>query len=189
MHARYLFKMGGIAGGKSNLLQMLSVASSFLMLGTHSSSSCAHTDVYFCKGLKVSKLPQLKALLDYVSKQKKKCARTTRNLMEDIKMWVGQFPQLKQYASKFEGTTAERMLQLKDNDLVNEFCIGSEVDRLYLLMQLARVREHERVQEHARDQAGVLLEEQEEELENTESKRLTTIEMATIHASAASGVR
>ena len=31
--ARYLFKMGAIAGGKSNLLQMLSVASSFLMLG------------------------------------------------------------------------------------------------------------------------------------------------------------
>ena len=32
-NARYLFKMGAIAGGKSNLLQMLSVASSFLMLG------------------------------------------------------------------------------------------------------------------------------------------------------------
>ena len=109
--------------------------------------------------------------MDYESKQGKKCSRTTlKVLMDDTKKWIEQFPELKEYSSKFEGSTGERMLQLNDDELLNEFGIDSKVDRQYvpywtsvlvykafgkyLLLQLAHVEEHERANSQNCNQTG-----------------------------------
>jgi hypothetical protein len=122
----YLLKGGTVA--ESHLLQMLSVASSFLMLG-----------------VKVSRLPQLVDFMEYEAKQKQKCWRITlKALTEDMRRWFEAFPQLKRYHQYFEGIAADRMLQLTNEELVRKFEMESDVDRQYLLLQLARVREHEK---------------------------------------------
>ena len=143
----------------------------------------------------MSKLPQLKALMDYESKQGKKCSRAMlKVLMDDTKKWIEQFPELKEYSSKFEGSTGERMLQLKDSELLNEFSIESKVDRQYvphltrvlayrvlgryLLLQLARVEEHERASSRicnqtgtaSTTQAGVLSDQEREEKAELQSR-------------------
>jgi hypothetical protein len=172
----YLFKMGGMAAGKSNFLQMLSVASSFLMLG-----------------VKVSKLPDLKRLMEYESKQKKKIARTSLESMQAIgvQKWFQQFPQLKEYSSRFAELTPDQMLKLKDGDLLETFNIENNVDRQYLLLQLARVQEHEQVDlcsqksVHAKQivEANVLLDEHVDSLACKES-----IEMVSMHGQSTRGL-
>ena len=132
----YLSKMGGLTG--VNFLQLLSVASSFVMLGVKlskpgaSPTACDACDALLCTHLMPGKLPQLKVLLNYKSKQEMKCARTTaKAIAEDTRIWVEKFPQLKKYGPKFEGLQSKRLLQLKDVELLNEFGIESDVDRRY----------------------------------------------------------
>ena len=125
-------------------------------------------------------------------------------LMDDTKKWIEQFPELKEYSSKFEGSTGERMLQLKDDELLNEFGIDSKVDRQYvphwtsvlvykafgryLLLQLARVEEHERANSQNCNQtgatsttnAGVLWDEEKEEKAEPQTRAPLLIEMSKI---------
>ena len=159
-------------------------------------------------GVKLSKLPQLKALMDYESKQGKKCSRAMlKVLMVDTKKWIEQFLELKEYSSKFEGLTGERMLQLKDNELLSQFGIDSKVDRQYvphwtnllaykvfgryLLLQLAHVEEHEQANFQNCNQTGasttthpgVLLDEEKEEKAEPQTQAPLLIEMGEIHSS------
>ena len=80
--------------------------------------------------MKLSKLPQLKALMDYEAKQKQKCCRTTlKALANSPSKWVEQFAQLAGNGRRFEGVSGQRMLQLTNEDLRREFGIESNVDR------------------------------------------------------------
>jgi hypothetical protein len=125
----YLLKMSQTGSGHSNLLQMLSVASSFLMLG-----------------IKCSKLPQLKALLDSASKQQRKCKRMVLGpSAEDLKKWLASFQQFKVLIPKFDGMTGTQMLEMYDDEPLKQLGLYSEVDRKYLLLQIARVREHAKI--------------------------------------------
>ena len=124
------------------------------------------------------------------------------------------FPQLNEYGPKFEGLPSKWLMHLKDDELLNEFGIVSDVDRRtvnglacsailhcihyccvlrYLLLQLARVREHERVAAHT-IQSGVLAEEQEQEQDakaELKRQRPPSIEMGKLrpaHSQASTGV-
>ena len=55
--------------------------------------------------------------------------------MEDVKKWMEQFAQLKEYSTKFAKITGEQMLRLKDDELSNVFAMESAVDRLYASYQ------------------------------------------------------
>ena len=82
--------------------------------------------------MKLSKLPQLKALMDYEAKQKQKCCRTTlKALANSPSKWVEQLAQLAGNGRRFEGVSGQRMLQLTNEDLRREFGIESNVDRQY----------------------------------------------------------
>jgi hypothetical protein len=84
------------------------------------------------EGVKLSKLPQLKALMDYEAKQKQKCCRTTLKALADSPSeWVERFAQLAGYGHRFEGISGQRMLQLTNEDLRGKFGIESNVDRQY----------------------------------------------------------
>ena len=96
---------------------MLSVASSFLMLG-----------------IKCSKLPQLKALLDSASKQQRKCERMVLGpSSEDLKKWLASFEQFKVLIPKFDGMTGTQMLAMYDDEPLKQLGVYSEVDRKYLV--------------------------------------------------------
>lgn len=96
---------------------MLSVASSFLMLG-----------------IKCSKLPQLKALLDSASKQQRKCKRMVLGpSAEDLKKWLASFEQFKVLVPKFDGMTGTQMLKMYDDEPLKQLGLYSEVDRKYLV--------------------------------------------------------
>jgi hypothetical protein len=125
----YLLKRSQTGSGDLNALQMLSVASSFLMLG-----------------IKCSKLPQLKALLDSASKQQGKCKRMVLGpSAEDLKKWLASFEQFKVLIPKFDGMTGTQMLEMYDDEPLKQLGLYSEVDRKYLLLQIARVREHAKI--------------------------------------------
>ena len=53
-------------------------------------------------------------------------------LSESTKNWMQHFPQLEEYASKFECVSGEQMLELKDEELLCNFDIESDVDRQYV---------------------------------------------------------
>ena len=72
--------------------------------------------------------------------QQKKCLRTTQKSMEDAQKWMEQFAQLKGYSTQFAKITGEQMLQLKDEELFNDFAIHSAVDRLYVSYHLFATR-------------------------------------------------
>ena len=65
--------------------------------------------------------------------QKKKIARTSLESMQAIgvQKWFQQFPQLKEYSSRFAELTPDQMLKLKDGDLLETFNIENNVDRQY----------------------------------------------------------
>ena len=41
------------------------------------------------------------------------------------------FPQLNEYGPKFEGLPSKQLMHLKDDELLNEFGIVSDVDKMY----------------------------------------------------------
>ena len=51
--------------------------------------------------------------------------------MQAVQKWFQQFPQLKEYSSRFAELTPDQMLKLKDGDLLETFNIENNVDRQY----------------------------------------------------------
>ena len=85
-------------------------------------------------GIKCSKLPQLKALLDSASKQQGKCKRMVLGpSAEDLKKWLASFEQFKVLIPKFDGMTGTQMLEMYDDEPLKELGLYSEVDRKHLV--------------------------------------------------------
>ena len=88
-------------------------------------------------GIKCSKLPQLKALLDSASKQQGKCKRMVLGpSAEDLKKWLASFEQFKVLIPKFDGMTGTQMLEMYDDEPLKQLGLYSEVDHKYLVLFL-----------------------------------------------------
>ena len=109
------------------LLLLLSIASSFFMLG-----------------IKLCKLPLLKGLWDEEKKQKRKQARAAPSgAAHLITPWLRDIGQLAEYVDLFERAgmvTADAIVNIDSDAPLIEIGMDDEVDRKYLLLQLARVR-------------------------------------------------
>ena len=113
-----------------NLVTLLSIASSYLMLG-----------------IKLCKLPLLKGLWDEEGKQTKKLSRVTLDALTDgVVPWLKRIGQLSEYVPHLEeaGLSADEILGIRSEEPLIKLGIQDEVDRMYLLLQLARVRAHAR---------------------------------------------
>jgi uncharacterized protein YaaQ len=98
---------------------------------------------FFMLGVKLGKVPPLKALLDEEAKQKKKLKRATLNAdVNDAAQWLKAIPDLKQYAALLveKEITGKRLLQINSDEPLRQLGIEVETDRKYFLLQLARVR-------------------------------------------------
>ena len=112
--------------GQISFLVLLSTASSFLQLG-----------------VKLSKLPLLKVSFYQRRKEKSKVTRSKLGKgCDDLQEWLKHIPNLSQYANMFTqaGITGEQLVAvMSDTELIN-LGMEQEIDRKYLLLQLARVR-------------------------------------------------
>jgi len=96
-------------------------------------------------GIKLCKIPTLKALWDEEVKQRRKLAiGDLGSSSGDLKRWLERIPQLKPYTEQFQeaGLTAEAMLAVQSDAQLAESGarIDNEVDKYCLLLNLARVR-------------------------------------------------
>ena len=130
--------------------------------------------------MKLSRTTSLKTLIGTASKQSTKT--TTRVSLntgpEDCIAWLGSIDQLSSYTSRFEveGITGAQLLTISEDKLV-AIGINSEVDRKYMLLQIARVREHK----HCEARQHLLIESAEASFEEKivaqTTRRLESVEM------------
>lgn len=111
------------------LVLLLSIASSFLSLG-----------------IKLSKFPNLRYLFDDEKKYKRKVSRVQLNGADVATTWLQRIEPLKKYATLFEaaglGNSADKLIAMSEDAPLIAIGMDSEVDRKYLLLQVARVRQH-----------------------------------------------
>ena len=100
---------------------------------------------FFLAGIKIAKLEVLKDLWHQRAALQRKLVRTdAEQFTADMSSWLHSMPRLVPYAGTIERgrTTAECMLGVSSDDALIELGIESELDRKYLLLQLARLRGH-----------------------------------------------
>ena len=117
--------------GEISVALLQSTASSFLMLG-----------------VKLAKLPTLKSAFGDQRKEKSKMRRCTLGRgAQDLREWLESIPDLHQHSSKFEdaGVTGEQLVAVESDGELIELGMQLEIDRKYLLLQLARVRARQNV--------------------------------------------
>ena len=97
-------------------------------------------------GVKVSKAPLLKKLIQTESKHR---AKITQRLslgagVAECADWLKSIEKLRSYAPRFEeqGTTGAQLLQISSTEELGKLGVDSEVDCNYMLLQFARVRDH-----------------------------------------------
>lgn len=102
---------------------------------------------FFCLGLKFKGLLNLKQLLPQQQKLRAKVQRAALNAdATDLATWLGSISKLVQYVARFEleNVTGAQLTAIESDEPLSELGMYSDLDRKYLLLQLARVRARQR---------------------------------------------
>lgn len=106
------------------VMLLLTTASSWLMLG-----------------IKLMKLPSLKALWDEEKKHKTKAKRVKLgDSAENLQDWLKVIKSLTQYAEHLKDKTGKHIKQITSDEELRNLGINSKRDRTYFLLQIERIR-------------------------------------------------